>query len=218
VDSSVPPPPSPSGHTLRPWYLVAAMVLTWFTGVHGLTTGCAYAMYLRDGTVPDVATAANNARGAWNTSDFTALRDAAELLAMQASARVSFPLAIAAVLLSGLLVVASGLAMGGRRGARALALQALAANAALLLVTYVLTRNVRGAWIDALMRAADAMPGEASQRPWFLMPGMPLWLARIKLAIFDLGPLLIGALALTSARTKTYFEDAARAAEAPEEP
>jgi hypothetical protein len=216
VDSSVPPPPSPSRHKLRPWYLVAAMVLTWFTGVHGLTTGCANAVFLRDGTLPDLATAAKNAKGAWNLADVLALKEATELLAMQASARVSFPLAVAAVLLSGLLIVASGLAMGGRPGARALALQALAANAALLLVTYALTRSVRAAWIAAVLRTAEAIPEGA---PTLLyLPSILRWGLLIKLAIFDLGPLLVGALALTRARTKTYFEDAARAAEAPEEP
>ncbi len=216
MDSSVPPPPSPSRHKLRPWYLVAAMVLTWFTGVHGLTTGCANAVFLRDGTLPDLATAAKNAKGAWNLADVKALTDATELLAMQASARVSFPLAIAAVLLSGLLVVASGLAMGGRPGARALALQAIAANAALLVVAYALTPSVRGAWMDAILRAAVAMPDGAPALPY--LPSILRWGLVVKLAIFDLGPLLIGALALTRARTKTYFEEAARAAEAPEEP
>jgi hypothetical protein len=208
VDSSVPPPPSVSGsrHKLRPWYLVAAMVLTWFTGVHGLTTGCANALFLRDGTLPDLATATKNAKGAWNMIDFTALKDAAELLAMAASARVSFPLAAAAVLLSGLLVVASGLAM------------ALVANAALLLLSYALTRSVRAAWIDAVLRAADALPDGAPERELVRMPWLLWWGARIKLAIFDLGPLLIGALALTRARTKAYFEEAARAAEGPEDP
>jgi hypothetical protein len=194
------------------------MVLTWLTGVHGFTTGCTSAMFLRDGALPDVHTAADNAKGAWDLIDVRALKDAAELVAMQANVRIAYPLAIAAVLLSGLLVVASGMAMGGRRGARALALQAIAANAALLVIAYALTRGVRSAWIDALARAAGALPDGAPARELFRVPGALWWLARVKLVVFDLGPLVIGALALTRARTKTYFEDAARAAEAPEDP
>jgi hypothetical protein len=120
------------------------------------------------------------------------------------------------VLLSGLLVVASGLAMGGRPGARALALQAILANAALLVIAYALTRSVRVAWIDAVLRTADAIPEGAPTLVY--LPAILRWGLPVKLAIFDLGPLLIGAFALTRARTKTYFEEAARAAEAPEEP
>ncbi len=58
---------------------------------------------------------------------------------MLANARVTFPLAVGEVILSALLVVASGLAMGGRRGSRSLALQAIAANALLVLAAFVLT-------------------------------------------------------------------------------
>ena len=59
MDSSVPPPPARA--KLRPWYLVAAMVLTWFVGVHGLNLGFSYASFLRSGTMPDMKTAAQHA-------------------------------------------------------------------------------------------------------------------------------------------------------------
>ena len=194
------------------------MMLTWFAGVHGLTTGCTNAMYLRDGALPDVATAAQNAHGGWDMMDFAALVHAVELQAMRLHARVTFPLSVAEALLAGLLVVASGLAMNGRRGARSLALQAVAANALLAAVAYAATRGVRAAWIDAVMRAAAALPVGIPQREAFGNPDALWWAARIKLVVFDLGALALGALALTRARTKTYFDAMARAADSPEDP
>jgi len=194
------------------------MALTWFAGVHGLTTGCANAVYLRDGALPDVTSAAQNARGGWDLVDLVALLRAVELQAMRLDARVTFPLAVAEALLACLLIVASGLAMTGRRGARSLALQAILANALLAGVAYAATRGVRAAWIEALMRTAATLPLGAPQRDAFGNASFFWWAARIKLVIFDLGALTLGALALTRARTKTYFDAMARVIEGPEEP
>ncbi len=58
----------------------------------------------------------------------------------------------------------------------------------------------------------------APQREALTNPRVMLWAWRIKLVLFDLGTLALGALALTRARTKTYFEAVARATESPEEP
>jgi len=218
VDSSVPPPPRAGRNSLRPWYLVAAMVLTWFAGVHGLTTGCTTAMYLRDGAMPDVNTAAQNARGAWDAMDFVALVHAVEFQAMRVNARVTFPLAVAQALLAGLLVVASGLAMNGRRGARSLALQAVAANALLATLAYAATRGVRVASIEAVLRVAEALPAGAPQREILGNADALWWTGRIKLVVFDLGTLALGMLALTRTRTKLYFDAVARAPEGPEDP
>jgi hypothetical protein len=214
VDSSVPPPPAPS-RKLRPWYLVAAMVLTWFVGVHGLNLGFSYAAFLRAGTMPDPSTVGLHAGTVADVLEFAGLQ---ALRAMLANGRVTFPLAVAGIILSGLLVVASGLAMGGRKGARSLALQALGANAILVIATFVLTPQMRAAYVDGVLRAVDTVTLPPPQREVLVSPGFLQWVWRVKLVVFDLGTLAVGALALTRARTKTYFDAVARATPGTEEP
>src|SRR5262245_17859156 len=108
-------------------------------------------MYLRQGNVADVDTAAAAAR---NSDDpvqvLMSVQEAARLQAMTEIREMTFPLSAAKLLLAGLLVVASALAMAGQPGARSLALQALTANVLLALLEYALTRHVRAASIDAV--------------------------------------------------------------------
>jgi len=191
------------------------MVLTWFVGVRGLNSGFSYASFLRSGTLPDMATAAKHVG---TMADVLELAGLEALKSMLAHARVTFPLAVAEVLLAGLLVVASGLAMGGRKGSRGLALQALGANALLAVVAYALTPGVRAAYIDGVLHAVDTVTLPEPHRDVLTNAGIFHWAFRIKLAVFDLGPLLLGALALTRERTRAFFEAVARATERPEEP
>ena len=155
---SSPPPPNPV-RKLRPWYLVAAMVLTWVIGVQGLATGFAQISYLRSGSVLTAQTLAPQVDQAEPMQYVAVAGEAARLRAMADERRITFPLSVARLLLSGLLVVGSGLAMAGRPNARSLALQALLANVALALLEYTLTRPVRGAWIEAVVAAWAAVPG-----------------------------------------------------------
>jgi hypothetical protein len=190
------------------------MVLTWFAGVHGLNTGFSTASFLRSGTIPDLATAVQR------TGTMAEVLESAGIQALQAMlahSRVTFPLSVAEVILSGLLVIASGLAMGGRRGARGLALQAIAANAALAILAFALTPFVRTAYIDGVLKVAAGLTLPAPQREVLSDAGLIQWAFRIKLAVFDLGVLALGALALTRGRTKQYFEAMARAADRAEE-
>lgn len=219
MDSSIPPPPSFSRQRkLRPWYLVPAMVLTWCYGMNGLMTGCANVSFLREGTVPDVAEALQRAQGATDPSELVNLGRAVWLQSMHELGRVTFPINIAQVLLSAMLVFASGLAMSSRKGARSLVLQALVANAVLSAVAYGLTEGVRAACIDTMVRAAQTLPLDLPNRAAFSRPDW-LWLGfRIKLVAFELGTLALGAFALTRGRTRVYFEAMAKAAEGAEEP
>ena len=190
------------------------MVLTWFAGVHGLTTGCANAMFLRAGRLPDLSTATQAAKGGKDVMDFAALMRSAELTAMLSHVKVTFPLSIAEAILGGLLVIASGLAMSGRPGSRSLALQAIAANTLLVLIAYAATQRVRSAWIDVVARAAMTLPASAPQRDAEAL----FWATRIKLVLFDLVPLMLAWLALTRQRTKVFFDAAARQTESSEDP
>lgn len=190
------------------------MVMTWFAGVHGLTTGCANAVFLRQGRLPDLATATKAAQGGQDVMDFAAFMRSAELGAMLSHVRITFPLSIAEAMLGALLVLASGLAMSGRRGSRSLVLQAIAANALLATVAYVATRGVRAAWIEVVVRAAVVLPEAAPQRDANAL----WWATRIKLVLFDLGPLALAWLALTRPRTRLFFDAVARTSEGAEDP
>ena len=215
VDSSVPPPPAPVRGKLRPWYLVAAMVLTWFIGVHGLNVGFGVASLLRGGSLPDATSAALHTSTVEDVWSYGFLQQARSLTAHP---RTAFPLAVAQVLLSGLLVVASGLAMGGRRGARSLALQALGANALLVVASFALTPFQRAAFVEGCLQAVESVGVTPADRSWIFSPFALQWIARVRLVFFDLSVLGLGALALTRPRTKTFFEAVSRATEGPEEP
>jgi hypothetical protein len=119
---------------------------------------------------------------------------------------------VAQVILSGLLVVASGLAIGGRRGSRSLALQALAGNALLVIATFALTPFQRTAYIQGVLTAVETATIPTAQRE-ALTPGTLEWIVRIRFLLFDLVILALGALALTRARTRDFFAAVARAKE-----
>jgi hypothetical protein len=190
------------------------MVMTWFAGVHGLTSGCANARFLRAARVPDLTSAAHAAASGHDVMDFAALMGSAELSAKLAHVKITFPLSIAEAILGGLLVLASGLAMSGRRGSRSLAIQAIVANVLLAIVAYVATQRVRAAWIDIVTRAAVTLPAGAPQRDAAAL----LWAARIKLILLEISPLLLAWLALTRRRARTFFDAVAQRTESAEDP
>lgn len=193
------------------------MVLTWCVGVRGLMAGCSSVAYLRGSTVPDIATARRNAEVAGDVPEFVALFNAVTLDAMHRIERVMLPLSLAQALLAVVLVIASGLTMGSRPGGRRLAIQALAANAILTVVSYVLTRDVRATAIDAVIDAFQTLSPDLPQRAMLPSRQMLWWFGRI-IAAGEIGTLALAAFALTRARTRTYFDAVARAASSAEEP
>jgi hypothetical protein len=197
------------------------MVLTWCVGVRGLIAGCSNVAYLHSVTLPDVATATRNAEVSGDMPELAALFNAAALAAMSRIEHIMLPLGIGQALLAVVLVIMSGLAMESRPGVRSLTLQALAANAILAAISYVLTRSVRASAIDAVVNAVQTIPADLPQRAALptreLLRGMLWWGSRIVVA-GEIGALSLGALALTRPRTKTYFDAVARAAESANEP
>ncbi|MDI3285968.1 hypothetical protein [Polyangium sp. 15x6] len=224
--SAPPPPPSARKRTLRPWYLVAAMILAWLIGVQGLSEAFATLVYLREGNLPDVAALTASMKDAAEPIEaLMVLQEAARLRTLGEMGPLAFPLFAGRFLLSVLLVVASGMAMSGRPGARMLAIQALLANAALATLTFWLLRDARYAWVDAVVRVGDVLPAlpqaaPADQReawPLLLDRRLWLWLPRIRLILFDVGALVLATITLTSPRTKAYFEAVAAAQEQTED-
>jgi len=199
---------------MRPWFLVAAMALTWLAGVHGATHGCATAMFVHEGTMPDDVAALEHARAAPTPAEGLAeFVSVAQLRAVAESGREMMPISIAEMLLSMSLVFASAMVLSGRKNARAFALQAFAVNAIFAIVAYVLTRHVRDHWITAVEAAGvslgiprsgpEGMVGDG--RFWF-------WLWRIKLVVFELGILGVGVAAVLAKRSRAFLDAAAEAA------
>lgn len=221
MESSHPPRTShhPRPRSLRPWYLLATMLLTWIIGVRGLVGGCGAMMYLRGGTVPDVAAVAEQARGQGDPFEFTFLvLEAAQARALSDFHGITFPLSVARMLLGGLLLAASGLALGGRPGARVFAMQVLLACVVFAGLDYWLTGGMRTAWIDMVVRAGALLPEDVPERQSLTSPEL-WWMAeRVRVGVFELGALSAAAVALTRDRSKAYFEAVAHAAESPREP
>jgi hypothetical protein len=190
------------------------MILTWFVGVNGMNMGFSTAARIRAGTMPDISTIVHDAGTMADVVEYGAL---CAVRATLDHPRITFPLAIGELILSGLLVVASGLAMGGRRGARGLALQAILANALFAILHFALTPFVRAATVDGMLRALGTISLPQEQRAALANAAFYHWGLRMQLG-FHLGALALGALALTRARTKTFFEAVARASERREEP
>jgi hypothetical protein len=194
------------------------MLLTWLIGVQGLMSGCTVVMILRQGSVEEVSTEVGKQDGSDPTQGIRRAVEAAQIKAIGEAQEVTFPLNVARLLLSGMLIIVSGLAMGGRPGVRSLALQVVAANALLAAVDYALTRSVRAAWIDAGACAMEMLPPALPHRELMVQSSTWWWFARIRFAVFELGTFAFAALALTRRRTKVYFDAVAEAAESAEEP
>ena len=218
VDSSNPPPPAASERKLRPWYLVPGMALTWCVGVRGLMIAISSIAFLRQGTLPDVASAAVNARSGSDPTEIFTYWGTVEVEAILRYSRIIFPLSVAQLLLCSMLVIGSGLAMTARRGARNFALQALLANALLACVAYALTRAVRVDCIETVARFAETLPVNLPQRAAYSSRETLWWILRMRLVLVEIFPFALGAFVLTRLRTKRYFEAVARAAERAEDP
>ena len=91
----------------------------------------------------------------------------------------------------------------------------------LAIAAYLLTPAVRATYIDSVLHAMEGVtlpdPQWAALGKISVTPAVLQWGFRFRL-IFFLGPLGLGAFALTRERTKAFFEAVARATERPEEP
>lgn len=228
MSTSAPPPASLSTQrNLRPWYLVVAMICTWLIGVLGLADSFATVLFLRENNLPDVEAIIRELGD--ETKPLSALKylyDAAYLRALSDFARIAFPVHVGRLILSVLLVITSAMAMSGRPGSRSFTIQVHLAYAALAVAAFWLLRDARYAAIDVVQSVKPTLP--------ILFPSAPpealevcsiffgkkslLWNARISMAVFGVGVLVLGALTLMTARTKAYFEAVAATTEDIEDP
>jgi len=194
------------------------MVVTWLSGVYGVTAGCGNVVYLREGLVPDETHAVADAQAMAGRVDPSgrpdpsaavfAYRDGAEMRSIAAYAKVMLPLSVAQVLLSILLVAASAMALAGRPGSRSFALQTLAANAAFAAIAYVAKTDMREHWVTATFNAAQQIGGDPIVGK---TKSSLYWLSAMFLAFFEVFVVGFAALALLSKRTVAFMEAVARA-------
>jgi hypothetical protein len=197
--------------SLRPWFLVMAMIVTWLSGVYGVTAGCSTVVYLREGRVPDETFALADAQAIPEpNAAVETFRTGAEMRAIAAYGKTMLPISVAQVLLSILLVAASAMALAGRPGSRSFALQTLAANAVFAAIAYVAKTEVRAHWVTATVEAAqhiagDPLIGKTSSSLYFV--------TRMRLALFEVGVVGFAVVAMLSKRTTLFLEAVARAEE-----
>jgi hypothetical protein len=197
--------------------LIAALVITSLMGFVGLNTSLLMAKYLRGGVGTEILEATSQLNDLPNPMDrLLAIRELAVMHAMAEMPRAAFGISVAHILLAGLLMLASGLAMSGRRGGRELALQAITALAAFHVLEYLLTMPVRTIAIEAVARAGELLPDSVQEKVWAASRSAWWWVERAALGT-KLAALGFAALALSRKRTLAFFEAAARAAESAEE-
>jgi hypothetical protein len=209
----------PAPRKLRPWYFVLAMCLCWMVGLFGATSGCSNLSYLRGSQrLPTILEPGAEDPGTSSLVRSGIVRERARLEALAERHRVAFPLSLAQLLLSMLLVLASGAALGGRRHARTLAMQVVAANALLGLVDWILMGNVRAAMAVAV--AADGvdhglglLPELGREASTALYRDFQMWAERIRFGLLEVGVFGGALLALTRRRTLEFFAAVASAVE-----
>lgn len=195
---------------LRPWFLVVALIVAWFVGAYGATSGCTTVAILREGVVPDRTSLEQAIGGAPEPAQAIAVaHEAARLRAMAVRGETAFPLGVARLLLSTALVVACAMAMAGRPGARTFAMQAVLAYAVYAGIDYALSRPMRADWIpEVAAAAAEIARGAPAQAP-FADVRFWTWFERMRFGVLELGTMTLAFLALASARSKAFFAAAA---------
>jgi hypothetical protein len=180
--------------------------------VFGATSGCSELGYLRGSQeMPDELRrgVADATHPVWRME---LIRQQARLKALADWHNRAFPLGAAQLLLSVLLVIASGSAMAGREGARALALQAIAANALLGVLTFVLLQPVRvrsaeAVAQDAVVYGPGDLPGMDRDKSIAFYRQQQIDSERLRAGL-EVLVFSLAALALTRRRAKDYFETA----------
>lgn len=188
------------------------MAVTWLVGVYGVTSGCGTVMYLREGTMPDEVAALELAKSAADpVQGLNQYRVTAQLRAVAELGKTMMPLSIAQVLLSMALVAASAMMLAGRPGARPFALQALGLNGLFAIVSYALTQEVRARWIGSVVQASRTMDLPPQFEETWRSPRFWHGLAGAQLVVFELGILVLAALAVLAPRTQQFLSAVADA-------
>jgi hypothetical protein len=104
------------------------------------------------------------------------------------------------------------MAITGRPGARAFAMQAVAAYAVYAGVDYALSRPMRAEWIPEVAAAAAEIARTAPTQAPFADVRFWTWFERMRFGVLELGSMALAFAALAAPRSRAFF--AATAAEA----
>ena len=138
----------------RPVYLVIALAAGWTMGVGGFVNGCETLRFYQSPNKvsvdqePAASKASDDTLGAY-MAEQQRVTAAVRIEALDLNRGRMVPLGAANMLLSLMLIVASVRGMSPRRNARSLLLQALAANAVLVIADYFVSAPVRHAVLKA---------------------------------------------------------------------
>lgn len=189
------------------------MIMAWFVGVNGVTSGCAAVTVLRDGVVPGRAEIERSFGGEGEPAQaVAAAHEAARIRAMVDARDMAFPLGVARLLLSAVLVAAAALALAGRPGARTFAIQAVLIYAAFATLDFALSRAMRAEWIPEVAAAAAEIARGSPQQAIFGDARLWYWSERARFGIVDLATMAAALGALLAPRSKAYFAAMASAA------
>jgi hypothetical protein len=206
----------------RPWYLTIALYALCIIGASGMSTGCNDLDFLRGSQVlPDIIskTLEEPASSFVRTG---MLREKARLEAIAEHHEDSFPVSLARLLLSVVLLAAAGACLLRRGGSRKFALQAIGANAILAIIAFKVLAPVHESMADALaIDAVDNLPLKASaiEREHSIEEyrGAFIWLDGVRFIVFELGVFAAIAVTLTR-RSSIVFLDSDHAANDPDQP
>ncbi len=129
----------------RPIFLVIALLALWLVGMNTFAEGWVIVSVVRD---PLLA-----ATGAIAASDLESVIRAALVAGIHEHPSRLLPLGVAEILLGGLLVGVAAKALFGRRASPSFALQVIAANAAIVVMSYALRQPVRERIVEAVARS-----------------------------------------------------------------
>lgn len=215
--SSIPPPPrgqsepparaAETNAGRRPRFLLVALVVALLFGAGGWTDGCGRLAFYRGQQEPQtvIETVSDGDDRARSQALYERFVDTAD----NARGR-AVPIAAATWVLGAALLLLAARGMGGRGNTRSALMQVVTAQAALVILSYVLLRDVWGAEADwqyetAIMVQRDRAPPEQFPQIVAMLHGMRRWAPAGWLAIRSFASLLV-LVALTRPRARAYFD------------
>jgi predicted cation transporter len=182
----------------RPTYLIIGLVGLWLIGMATASEGLATIEILRN---PFSAAFGSLSADATQEVITRALLDG-----VRSIARVSLPVGLAQVILGALLVAVCTKALFTRRASPSFALQVIAANAALLTLSYVLWLPVRGRIVDAIVTSGiEPRPSAIAPADFDRLVRLKTWWTfRFRLGL-ELAVLGLGALAVSRRTAREHL-------------
>lgn len=195
-----------SGRPGRPWYLVLVLLVCSCLGAWGATEGWALIDIYRGAQV-DVA------RDVTREEDRKAIQAAVDnmLVAMDAERPRIFPLAAAELVLGIAMFVFAAGAMTGRPGARRVLVQVVIAQAALVILTFLVTPKLRASNIELMLAQTNMKAlshGEKAESVELTIPAMRVFFRGLTIAWLGVRSAVAAlvVVGLTRSRARAFYD------------